>query len=141
MNVVHANVRWFRFSLRTFFVIVTMLAVGLAWLLSDIVQRRVARAWIERRGGAVDVFALPQPIEIPFEGTSIELQYGGGQRALGPEDEPEIPRWRRWFGDVAYNRIIMPKDSSQAEIDRMKALFPEAEVEITSTEPSGGGLF
>ncbi len=128
--------RWLRFSLRACFFAATWIAVGLAWLFHGVSQRRTERARIERLGGFVSTFQRPESIDL-----GIGLQYSSYQRVHGPENEPEIPRWRRWLGDEAYNQIALPAGTSEAEADRMRALFPESQVEVNSAPSSGSGFF
>jgi hypothetical protein len=128
--------RWFRFSLRSLFVIVTLLAVCVAWPLRHVNRRRAERTWIEQHGGSVDVFLRPKPIE---DGSGLYIE--SYQRVMGPEVEPEIPRWRRWLGDESYNQIYMPQGTSQADLDRARAIFPEARVDVAPNPAAGSGFF
>lgn len=136
MTELPATKRRLRFSLRTLLVVTTLVAVGIAWPLYRVNRRRAERVWIEQRGGSVDVFTRPVPIQIaPF------LEFQSYQRAHGPEVEPEIPQWRRWFGDEAYNQINLPEGTSQSDVERARALFPEARVEVMARPSSGSGFF
>ena len=127
--------RWPRFSLRTMFVGVTVFCWWMGYELNFIHQRRAMRESIVQRGGAVEVFSRPEPLEI-FPG----ILHSSYQRVLGPEEEPEIPRWRRWLGDESINQVMMPVGSSKAEVARAKWLFPESAVDVFE-RTSGGGMF
>ncbi len=120
--------RWFRFTLRTLFVVVTVFGVWLGYEFNVVHQRNAMRKSVVKRGGYVDVFTRPAPTKMgPF------LLSFGYMRVLGPEEEPEIPRWRRWFGDEAVNRIMLPSGSSDADLERARALFPEGTVDVPHT--------
>jgi hypothetical protein len=132
-----AGHRWFRFSLRTLIVAIALMPMIVSLPLYPIQRRRLERIWIEQHGGTVDVFVRPLPIVDLDSG----LYYQSYQRLMGPEIEPEIPKWRRWLGDEAYNQINLPAGSSGADLERTKRLFPEARVDITPHVTPGGGFF
>jgi hypothetical protein len=124
--------RWFRFSLRTLFVAVTVIGVWLGWQFNFVNERRAMRAWIVDHGGFVDIFTRPDTT-----GSLAIIHYS---RLMGPDEEPEIPQWRRWLGDEAVNQVMMPAESSAADINRAKHLFPEGEVDVIEVG-SGRGVF
>ena len=118
--------RWFRFSLRGLLVIVTVFGCWLGWQISAIHLRRSTAERIEAEGGFVEVWVKPEPIQGNGE---LGLTYGGGERVLGPEREPEIPEWRRWLDDQAFNQITLPSGWTESDLVRARALFPEARVD------------
>lgn len=124
-----------RFSLRTFFIAITLIAVISACPLNRIQQRRFESRWIEQNGGSVEVFVRPEPITV-----APGMYYQSYQRVLGPEIEPEIPKWRRWLGDETYNQIYLPPGNSQSDLERARRLFPEAAVDISPPEDAGSGF-
>ena len=97
--------RWFRFSLRTFFVLVTLLGVWLGVQFKWIHDRREALRWL---------------IDLPPVRANIFLT---GQKA---------PWSIRILGANGVGRIEMhlesPHEDGQFSVAKLKALFPEAEV-------------
>lgn len=97
--------RWFRFSLRTMFVLVTVFAVFVGWLAREWRIVREREEW-------------------------IRYNYDGDHPhwlAQGDDLGVSLPIWRTWLGDHPV-RSIYPYDAWTAE-ERSKAerLFPEAE--------------
>jgi hypothetical protein len=129
---------WFRFSLRTLFVLVAAIAICLGWIARDVVQRKRLLSWVEENGGYVDLWHKPEPFVIDTGGIRIIKE--DYQRVLGPEEEPAIPRWREWLGDVAVNRVLLPKGSTETDLERAKAMFREADVEILPEAVPGFGF-
>jgi hypothetical protein len=143
MGEVRINGHWLQFWLRALLALVSLLAVGLGWQYYSVYQRRAARDWVERNGGTVDVYAPSPPserVEIS-PGVDLVITFGSGQRIHGPKDAPEIPQWKRWLGDEAYNQILLPEGSSPADVVRMRELFPEATVEVNQPPAGGSGFF
>ena len=108
--------RWFRFSLRTLFVLVTMICIsfGASLLLMQfrIVQQRqqfVARLTADSNGknDGSDSGATLSPLKNP-------------DRTLSPT--------RRFFGDHNYSVIVLSTKYGQDLIDKAVALFPEAQI-------------
>ncbi len=102
--------RWLpRYSLRTLFIVLTVIGCWLGYELSWIRQRQKARQWLERAGGCyVELFALQQ------------------------HPAPTIPFWRTWLGDQAVTAIVIPSNTWGATrgygIERLRQLFPETTV-------------
>ena len=94
---------WFRFSLRTMFVLVTVLCIWLGWV-GRTVQQRLA--------------FLPQ---IKYTGVTVETA----------EAAARIPFYRRWFGDRAFEVLILV---DRKDFEEGKKLFPEAQVLWEATE-------
>jgi hypothetical protein len=95
--------------------------------------------WIEANGGNVDRWHKPEPLETTTDAglVLVTISY---LRVLGPEEEPEIPRWREWLGDVPVNILMLPIGSSETDLEHAKSLFPEAEV-LVAEPVSPGGVF
>jgi hypothetical protein len=117
--------RWFRFSLRTLFVLVTVLGVFLGWLgvqVKWIRDRREARACSEEWANAYVVRIGPH--------TSTALaSYFQPSTAWNYRPAP----WSlRLFGEPGVYSIDVPSwvDDRDEEVRRMKRLFPEAEVSM-----------
>jgi len=101
--------RWLRFSLRTVFVLVTVVALWLGWELSIVRARRIALLEL-RSDPAIDVYTDAQ-IELPVE---------------SPQDAVTISTLRILLGDEPVQIIRHPAGHPESEIARLKALFPEA---------------
>jgi hypothetical protein len=105
--------RWFRFSLRTMFVVVTAASCWLGWN-ANIVHRRLAtRVTIEANGGTVGVFRHSDPP------TGF---IGCGMMAIEYPDL-EVPTIRAWLGDEPIEYIVV---QTEAEVASVQAEFPEA---------------
>lgn len=88
--------RWFRFSLRTLFVVVTVFACWLGWQIHLVQSRRAFHGEAHCfQTSNIDIYPPP----------------------------PGIPFYRRWLGDKEIQRIDLVHESQQ---ERAKALFPEA---------------
>ena len=109
--------RWFRFSLRTLFVLVTIIGVGYGIFLfqkdaSLVHQRRQFVAKLEEDSKHLK----------GFSSSSAELSpLKNPDRTLSPT--------RRYLGDHNYSRIVLPISYSQTDVDQAVALFPEAEIQ------------
>ena len=88
--------RWFRFTLRTMFVVVTVLGVWLGWNLHELRQRKLTRQYIVSHGGYVFDGVSDRPWnslpyswailgEKPVETVGLPLQFE-------PEDRRHIER-------------------------------------------------
>jgi len=95
-----------RFSLRTLFVLVTIIAIGLGWLEHE---RRI----VTQRGQLIDEINKTYPSGIMFSS----------------KDTPEADEttWlRKQLGDFSYGLIILPEDASDDLVQRTKSLFPNS---------------
>ena len=101
--------RWFRFSLRTMFVLVTIFGIGLGWLVR---QSQIVR---ERK----------QIVEAVQNGQGYIL--GTSDSALGT--------FREWLGDRPQKVFYLPKDRfSHDDAKRISTAFPEAKVHRMSKD-------
>ena len=82
--------RWFRFSLRTLFVLIGVLCLWLGYVTNQVRERRAALAELQGRGAAV----------VTVTEWSSSLSFSGMQQPI-----PEISPVRRWFGDEAIQSI------------------------------------
>ena len=109
--------RWFRFSLATMFVVMTLFGIWLGWQMKIVRERCETRKTFFSNGGSdfskseADFYTMTQPNETY-----------------------EIPFWRRWLGDEAMAFISLNPHSSIEELNRIHALFPEAVVDIAIDE-------
>ena len=106
--------RWFRFSLRTLFVAVTLFACWLGWQMKFIRDRKEMRQWIVAQGGHTGNFGDPFADDL-FNEESEEIA-------------PPIPWLRQILGDEGIGYIELPRKSSSADRNRIAALFPEANI-------------
>jgi hypothetical protein len=117
--------RWFRFGLRTLFVVVTLLCCYLAWETSVVRQRRAMLQELRAKGGVQIVTAqMAQPSPVTPRAARIPLV----RRVLGDEAIQEI--WLSWYPAV-----------SAEERDRMAKVFPEATFHEVLPEPCHPGCF
>jgi hypothetical protein len=120
-------------------VFVTLIGVCLATISRPVYERRRMMRWIEERGGRVERWYKPEPTVI--NSGTLTIVSTSYQRILGPEKEPEIPRWREWLGDVPVNIIMLPAGSEKSDLNRARSLFPEAEVNEAIEASEYGGVF
>lgn len=99
--------RWFRFSLRTLFVVVTVFAVWLGWELSFIKERKASIRLIRDKYGSVY--------------TSSDL----ADRPV--TDLVSIPFWRRMLGDEAVQMVRLTPAFSDNDLRNVQRIFPEAD--------------
>lgn len=106
--------RWFHFSLRTLFVVVTVLACWLGWNLNIMRQRNQAMARIVSENGQVITYDEFEKMVPAVRGKISTRQLPIGLRLLGTNP-------------VAF--INVPGESfTEHEADRIDRLFPEARV-------------
>lgn len=109
--------RRFRFSLRTVFILVTLLGMALAWLVVQVKwmsDRRYALRYSEHAGDVLPATAVAGP-------------------RLGPT--PPAPWSIRILGEKGRRAICVVRDSKdmtdaqfEAKVERIQRLFPEAEI-------------
>ena len=125
--------RRFRFSLRTLFVVVTILSLALGWLgvqLKWIHDRHEALRWIadfrERALAAESGRVVP-----PMKGEWVS---NAGVKA---------PWSLEILGETGVERLEVYQDwlnsDSQYSLDELRSLFPEAEVRAAATRPEQTG--
>jgi|GEM_PF-3261261 len=93
-----------RYSLRTLFLVVTLLGAFLGWLsweLASIREREAYLRWTMERTHTIKFVHFDGPF-------------------------PAVPFWRRWLGDHAQNHVLIPSNSTAADVEQAQALFPEA---------------
>jgi hypothetical protein len=121
---------WLRFSLRTMFVIVTVLSCWLGWESSVVRERQAVRRESEERGF--------------FHFVSADEYL----RRYPPGDtRPDVARvsiFRQWLGDEAIQEIWYYRDDqriSEVEQRRLAKAFPEAEIQGMLPIPCHPGCF
>lgn len=125
--------RWFRFSLRTLLVVVTLMGVWLGWVTSVVRERRAALQEIRANPAYFITTAETWAQRYPPASTP------------SPWVQPpaRISLVRTWLGDeaiqdIAYSWYPAP---TPAELDRWKRIFPEADVRELPAEPCHPGCF
>ena len=103
--------RWFRFSLRTLFVVVTLAAVPLGWIGYSV-------NWIRQRRSALAASGPAAGWTPHADGWEI-IQ-------VLPEAQPPGLLWL--FGEQGVNRIYINHGPSDKEVTHLKSLFPEATI-------------
>ena len=113
--------RWFRFSLRTLLIVVTVLSVPLGWVgwrLGEVRKERVVVAWVDNKGGKVS-----------FDyGRIIWIERAGEEVSFIPYKRSW---WEaltdKWFGErvsgVNFDNTQMSDLSPLAEMKNLKELF------------------
>jgi hypothetical protein len=121
--------RWFRFSLRTMFIFMTLLCCWLGWEASVVRERHSVRR---------ELGANPAFIFVTAKAWA-EVAIGASTPKV------RIPIVRVWLGDEAIQQIgymrYMP-GFSEDEVKRLSRVFPEAQLqEAFPTEPCHPGCF
>ena len=135
------NRRWFRFSLRTLFVVVTLFGVWLGW------QRHIVQ---ERKA----LIAELDQIDPEFHHETLEsLEKRTGR--IDTFDYARIPIVRKWLGDETVLRVWLPNAANEDLAYRAERAFPEAKIfgtygydfrdslyaPVTDRKPNRGALF
>lgn len=123
------RLRWFRFSLRTLFVAVTLLCVWLGWQFNLVRVRREARQAYELSG---------------LHFTSADAYAAGYPPGSMPNSPARISPLRRMFGDVAIQEIWYEPNHPAVNEDvlrQVRRTFPEADVREVLYEPCHPGCF
>jgi len=107
--------RWFRFSLRTFFVVLTLLGVGLGYQVNWIRQRRAALAWLTEGHGVYWGVANGSDVDPQDPAYSEMFKAHPAPWSLQP------------FNEGGMARIFVGPCSPEA-VNKLKRLFPEADV-------------
>jgi len=119
--------RWFRFTLRTLFVLLFIAGVIIGPLREGycVLVRWSLRAHAASRG-------------VTFEaGSTVRYAPGETDAERRPTQLPPLGFWRRLFGDETVPVIVLPSECWNApaltkpEIERLKWAFPEAQIMIS----------
>ena len=122
--------RWFRFSLRTLLIVITLLACWLGWE-SSIVRRRQA---VMKEFEAKEAFRV-------FTADAWVGRYPPGAK-LPPV--ATVPLVRRLLGDKAIQEVSYTAwygGFAEADLEKLKQTFPEAEFHEVHPEPCHPGCF
>jgi hypothetical protein len=123
-SAMNINRRWFRFSLRTMFLLVTTVCGILGWNLKIVRERQAAMKWLEDLGGsAMDCQCI---YSMMLDGPRVVRSYNDKLR----------PSWlRKVLGDKKIMTVELPPTLTTIERNRIWAIFPEAQIQQWS--PSG----
>jgi hypothetical protein len=112
--------RWFQFTLRTLFVVTTVVAAVAGYAAKQYHIVREREEWLRTR-------AVPPAIEFRMGTLEDVLQHSQELRTKG--DTGRRPPWfRAVLGDRAQASVYLPNDSTDADFARAARLFPEADV-------------
>ena len=117
---------WFRFSLRTLFVVVTVFGIGLAWLGWELqlVRRRTALMDWARQNNLWSFFTVSEIRQkLPLLRASGSSDY---PLALY-EGVPQVSTIRRWLGDEALATMSFSEPPAVSKQEEFRAAFPETD--------------
>jgi hypothetical protein len=107
--------RWFRFGLRSLFAVITLAAILVAWLSYNL-------NWIRERRNA--------PVFYPTLTTYVVTPSGPTPMTLTCHS----PWPLEWFGEPGCVTVAIAPSLPESEVERIRKLFPEAEIEMLSPE-------
>ena len=113
---------WFRFSLRTLLILMTLLCCWLAWE-SSIVRQRKALLSQMQASGAFHITPARHWGDPP------------------PTPRATIPWIRRWLGDEAIQSVTYSYAPPEIDMQRVERAFPEAQFLEVHPEPCHPGCF
>jgi hypothetical protein len=112
--------RWFRYSLRTLFVVMTVVCCWLGWNVHIVRQRQAAWAEVIAERDARDKIWMEK---LAAYSDQIGLLYTTIQQ--GPAKPVTLPLTRRLLGDVAHHSF---ERNREADARRSAMYFPEAKI-------------
>jgi hypothetical protein len=120
--------RWFTFSLRMAFVVLTVVSLPMGWLGYQLNLIR------QRDGFLKNLRANSREKHTFWTVSEMGSKW---------EPKPQIPPVRRILGDQPYSRLILPAHFGADLIDKANDLFPEAQVWrwTQDSQVSGTGRF
>jgi hypothetical protein len=122
--------RWFNFSLRTLFILVTVLCCWLGWEMSVVRSRQAALSRIKGN--------------MAFSVTTAQSYRERWPAGMSVPTLATIPLVRRLLGDEAIQEIVVHRwfqSFSEEELSRLTRAFPEAQLSETHPEPCHPGCF
>ena len=124
------NRRWFRWSLRTLFVAVTVLCVWLGWQVNVVQQRRAMANRIRAEGGSVVLVVVSGETANGLEISKLDgvAPNPGDQLLSSVGYFLRVRQW--WLGDFPATYVELPVGSTDLQVQRATSVFPEAEVRI-----------
>jgi hypothetical protein len=144
MNETKPKRRWFRFSLRTLLVAVTLLCIWLGWQARIVQERKGLLELLTQSGGhAADMSALSGPV---FKGTTLKINVGLGPgfKSKAVEIHPNQANLasyiRHLFGDREIGLISLP-DQLVKDREQFVSVFPDATVMMVNELNSPANTF
>jgi hypothetical protein len=122
---------WFRFSLRTMLLITMLLMMTLAccslgWDLKIMHERQQSLAVLKRDGAEIrDIRFLLWSAAFIQHGPAAA---GVRQKFAEIRERCRVPTVRAWLGDKPVGSVELPYFYGKADLTRVQAMFPEAEV-------------
>jgi hypothetical protein len=104
--------RWYQYSLRTFFVMMTAVCIWLGWLTNQARQQRAAVAWVEEMGGSV----------------YYDYEWVDG-RFIGEAELPG-PKWLREMLGIDFMADVVSVQMSYATASELAALAGLKNVQV-----------
>ncbi len=133
----HRHRRWFRFSLRTLFVLVTACALWLGWNHMLVQSRLAARRAIVDEGGRI--WVVRNGNVSPNDNGNT----GFFPTLADITVDENLPRLRRWLGDASvWEFELNANRTTKMQVDQIRRLFPEARLhEVMPMERNEDGVF
>jgi hypothetical protein len=122
-----SNRRWYRFSLGTLFLVVTVFGCWLGWQMSVVRHRLVMKEFVIGHDGMVvedDDYGVREAYR-----NSYPLPADVTQKSM------EVPWIRRLMGDHAAAEITVPDWLDPGDKERIERAFPEAYIAEVVSEP------
>ena len=112
--------RWFRFSLRMLFVLVTVLCVWIGWNANIVRERKSILAEIERTIGPIKIGVLEE----------AEADHANIKIAQNEFEWARVSRIRRMLSDRTYLSVHVPGPIDARLAERLEIAFPESHLAI-----------
>jgi hypothetical protein len=125
------NRRWFRFSLRTLFMVVTVFGCWLGWQVSIVRERKsLLRSLESRASDSYDPYTLIFTYPRSVDGSRLR------SKIKWLPKEGSIPWFRRLLGDEPVGSLGLPSDMPEQERRHIRQAFPEAIISDDNQGPS-----
>ena len=116
---------WFRFSLRTLFVVVTIFGVWFGWQLKLVRNRKVILSELKHEMSTEFVCDVLEEVEL---NPRNEIVFSRGQF-----EHARVPLTRRLLGDETIWFLMVSESLDPSLIDRVEVAFPETVLQAGST--------
>ena len=122
MTETKPQLRWFRFSLRTLFVLVAVISVPLGWFAYQL-------NWVRERNEFINGLQAASR-----EKACWTLAEVGGHL----DDKRQVSFIRELLGDQAYSRLLLPANFDTFLVSKANNLFPESQIWHVKATPLTG---
>ena len=130
--------RWFRYSLRTFFVLLTVFCIWLGVQVHWIRDRHAAIVWLQSHGKQT-AYVTHKWKDSSHRQMEFEAK-GSYEARLMSVHEPAVAPWTlRLFGETGISVIVLWSDrlpSYETKQRELQRLFPETRVKVACFETS-----